>query len=218
MKLASELSENQRNKYLDYFTYAMFGLFVIWAFIFSFKWYGRQSALFLRSFDDLFADFFNPLTYVKERDVYFSEKNGFGYNKEYLPLSFVIFYFFARLDHYDTMTLADCWDSRIGMFSCFLFLFINIAVLFHSLVCLCKKYGLKDKVVYALFCSNIMLFSIERANIIFLSVAFLNYFLCFYDSVEKNKRYFACFSLAFSATLKIFPVIFIVMFLPQKKI
>ncbi len=216
MKTNNEIKTNESNIYENYFALAVFGLFVLWFILFSIKPHSREIFLFFRSFEDLFADFFNVLRYVSERDVYFNEVNGFD-SKEYLPLAYVIFYPFSRWNNYAQMSLSDCWNSTISLYSCFLFLFINLFLLFHSLSCLCKKYKVSDKVIYALFCSNIMLSSAERANIVFLAVTFLNYFITFYDSESKKLRYFAAFSLAFSATLKIFPVIFIVMYIPTKQ-
>ncbi|MCR4924836.1 MAG: glycosyltransferase 87 family protein [Clostridiales bacterium] len=205
-----------KKKYENYYFLGAIGLFLLWFILFSFRPNSRECLIFFRKFEDLFADFFNVLRYVSERDVYFNEVNGLG-QKEYLPLAYMIFYPFSRFDDYARMSLADCWHSQWGMFTCFLFLFINLILLLHSLLALCKKYSVDEKIAYALFCSNVILLSIERANIVFLSAVFLNYFLVFYDSQNARERLFACFALAFSATLKIYPVLFILLYLPKKR-
>ncbi len=198
------------------FAFLSMGLFTLWFLCFCYRPHSRESFLFFRSFEDLFADYFNVLRYVCERDVYFNPVNGPG-EKEYLPLAYMIFYPFSRFDNYAQMSLPDCWHSNWSLFSCCLFLTGNILLLLHSLQSLCKKLKVDDKISYILLCSNIMLFTVERANIILLAASFLNYFFVYYDSKNNKERLFACISLAISATLKIFPVVFIVFYLPRKQ-
>jgi hypothetical protein len=61
------------------------------------------------------------------------------------------------------------------------------------------------------------LFAIERANIIILSAAAVCFFICYYDSERKSQRIFAAVMLAFAATLKIYPVIFGVLYFEKKQ-
>ncbi|GEM_PF-4747755 len=205
----------QERRLESIFSATLLGMAALWLMLFLCGRNSTMSLLFYNQLSDLWADFFNPLRYVSGRDVYFNETNGLG-EKEYLPLVYMLFYPFSRLEEYGTMTLQDCWHSNLSLISCNLYLLINVFLLFHSLQALCKRYAVNGNVIFALFCSNIMLFSVERANIVFLSAAALNYFLAFYDAADKKLRIFASVALAVSATVKIFPVLFIALYIPRK--
>lgn len=205
----------QERRLESIFSATLLGMAALWLMLFLCGRNSTMSLLFYNQLSDLWADFFNPLRYVSGRDVYFNETNGLG-EKEYLPLVYMLFYPFSRLEEYGTMTLQDCWHSNLSLISCNLYLLINVFLLFHSLQALCKRYAVNGNVIFALFCSNIMLFSMERANIVFLSAAALNYFLAFHDAADKKLRIFASVALAVSATVKIFPVLFIVLYIPRK--
>ena len=65
--------------------------------------------------------------------------------------------------------------------------------------------------------SGIMLFTLERGNLVILAFAFLMFFFLFYDSDRKIIRYAAYFSLAMAASIKIYPAIFGMLVLCKKR-
>lgn len=217
MQEISFLKKNikKEDAYINVFFFTMLFLFFMWFALWCRSPNGRESNIFFGKLCDMFADFFNVLRYISEKNPYFNTVNGFS-EKEYLPLAYFILYPFSLLNNYANMSLEDCWHSNISVFSCFLYITICLFFLFNSLQCLCKKYGLSSKIIYALFFSSVVVRSIDRANIFFLAASSLNYFLVFYDSEVKKERIFACFALAFAATLKIYPVIFILLYVASK--
>jgi len=177
---------------------------------------GSQLNIFFGSLKDFFADFFNVLRYVAGRDVYFNEIGG-GQESPYLPLSYMLLYPFSCLNNYGSMSLSDCWSSRISIMSVFMYTFFSLAVFIHALVALIKKYNVNKIILLPILLSNIVLFSVERGNLVIISAAGAFYFLAFFDSENRMLRYFALFMLVFASVLKFYPVILGFLLLKEKR-
>jgi hypothetical protein len=177
---------------------------------------GAQRSIFYIGLDDFFADFFNVLRYISERDPYHNTINGYE-QKIYFPLSYLILYPFSQLDDFNSMSLNQTWGSKIGIMSVFVFTLISIFLLFLALNKMRKKYHLPPQIYIGLFLTYIFFFSIERGNTIILSAAFICFFICYYDSDNKNERMFASITLALAVTLKIYPVLFGFLYLEKRQ-
>lgn len=165
---------------------------------------------------DFMADFFNVQRYIAERDPYFNEINGQS-EKVYLPIAYCLLLPFNSLCDYANMSLQDCWDSNISVFSAVFFLLLSLFFLFDSLYRLNSKKGWRAFNTFLLLFSSIFLFSIERGNLIILTVAGINYFLAFYDSESIWLRRIGLFCLCMAAVLKIYPVVFGVLLLADRR-
>lgn len=176
----------------------------------------HQDEVIFRSGNDFMADFFNLQRYIAERDPFFSEINGQS-EHAYLPIAYLMLMPFNNLCDYAHMSLQDCWDSHISVFSAVLFLLLSLFFFFDSLYRLNRKKEWRTFNTFLLLFSSIFLFTIERGNLIILTVAGINYFLVFYDSESKWLQRLGLFCLCFAAALKIYPVLFGVLLLVEKR-
>jgi hypothetical protein len=168
---------------------------------------GSQKNIFLLKCKNLFGDFFNNLIYTSEKNPYFNTTLGFG-EKAYLPLSYLIYYFFAKFDNFSSMDLDHATRSTGGILGVVIFSIISIIFLFHSISKLNnnKEFNIVQTII--ILFSGITLFSIERGNLIIITASLVIYFLAFHESKSKNERIFSLISLCFAVVLKGYPVIF----------
>lgn len=176
----------------------------------------HQENIIFRAGNDFMADFFNVQRYIADGDPYFNEINGQAEHL-YLPIGYCLLLPFNNLCDYAHMSLQDCWDSHISVFSAVLFLLISLFFFFHSLYILNSKKGWRTFNTFLLLFTSVFLFTIERGNLIILTVACINYFLAFYDSESLWLRRLGLFCLCFAAALKIYPVLFGVLLLADKR-
>jgi hypothetical protein len=173
---------------------------------------GPQRQIFFLGMDDLFADFFNLLRYIGDRDPYYNDLSGC-----YFPLSYMILYPFSKLDNFGTMTLEEAWNSQMGLISVYFFIGFSIFMLLMSLNLIRKKFIVPSYILVCFALSYIFFFSIERGNTIVLAAAFVGFFIYFYDSENKNERVLAAVSLALAVTLKVYPVLFGFLYFEKKQ-
>ncbi|MDR2407751.1 MAG: DUF2029 domain-containing protein [Bacteroidales bacterium] len=202
--------------YLNIFVASMLLLFILFTVGLFKNPMGVQRNIFFVGLNDLFADFFNVLRYISERDPYFNTINGSG-EKIYLPFAYLLLYPFSQLDNFNTMTLQQAWTSKMGIMSAFWFTAASFFFLFLSLNQIRKQYGIPFSALLVLCFSCVFIFSIERGNLIVLSAAFVSVYLSYYDSDDKNKRVTANICLALAAVLKIYPVLLGFLYLGQKQ-
>mgnify|MGYP000973410649 FL=1 len=92
------------------FTGLTFLLACIWI-ILLFADPSHQLHVFFLKLDNFFADFYNTLIYIADKNPYYNELNGIC-NKNYLPFSYMILYPFTLLTNYSSISLEDCWNSQ----------------------------------------------------------------------------------------------------------
>jgi len=180
----------------------------------------QQSTLFFggTGSSDTFMDFFNVLKYISTRDPYhFTELYGLG-EKAYPPLAYLILYPFSQLFDYIHNPPFTAKASQFGLMSVVVFLGIALLVQFYVLYY--NKTGaahLKLLSVLALLSSGVYLFTLERANLILLAAPMLALFLFWYKSESPAKREIAYIALACATGLKVYPVIFGILLLKERK-
>ncbi len=167
---------------------------------------------------DSFMDFFNVVKYVSTRDPYhYTELFGLS-EKAYPPLAYLILYPFSLLLDYKGITPVMAKGSQMGLMS--LFFFLGVSVLVYAFLLYHYKTGsglTKAATVFALFSSGIFLFAVERANTILLTVGFLAAFLFWYKSDSRRLREFSYIALACAAALKVYPAIFGILLLKDRR-
>ena len=168
---------------------------------------GSQKNIFLLKCKNLFGDFFNNLIYTSEKNPYFNTTLGFG-EKAYLPLSYLLYYFFAKFENFSSMDLDHATRSNGGILGIVIFSIISIILLFHSISKLNNNKEFNFVQTIIILFSGITLFSIERGNLIIITASLVIYFLAFHESKSKNERIFSLISLCFAVVLKGYPVIF----------
>ena len=177
----------------------------------------HQKVLIFQDGRDLFADFFNVLRYMSdEAGFYYSQLNASDGHSGF-PISLAPMYPFAQLVDYSKMTLQDCWASHSAMLSCVVFLVTVLFFFWDSLNRVCQKYGVSKWNLVILLCSSVFIFSVERANVIFIGAALINYYLVYYDHRDRTWRYLALTSLCLAAALKGFPALFSLLLLKERR-
>lgn len=165
----------------------------------------------------MLSDFFLTLRSLLEGDPYRNDEI-------YMPLTYLFLYPFSQLADYKSLTLdfdrvflTECWGIPVGMIS-YMFLLVLMTLLFwHSLQKLNRNRFMSHWSLGLLFFSSIFIFSIERGNLIILSAACVNYFFAYFQDDRKSKVYFALFALCVATILKIYPAIFGLLLLKEKR-
>lgn len=165
----------------------------------------------------LLSDYFFTLRSLLDGDPY-------GNCEIYMPLTYLLLYPFSQMDDYGSLTidqdrvfLNECWTCPYAMVSYMFLLLIMLLLFWHSLHQLKRQHGLANWSFLLLFFSSIFIFSLERGNLIILSAACVNYFFAYYNDVDKKKVYLALFSLVIATILKIYPAIFGLLLLREKR-
>lgn len=180
----------------------------------------RQLNVYFLRLNDFFADFLNPVRYSAQRDPFFDETiHPMHHNNS--ALSFIFPYFASKIAALEApvkgVSLQALWQNKTLILITFFYLFFSSMLTIHSLCCLAKKFNVNKLIILPLFLSAPFLFTIERANHILITAAFVFYFLAFYDSEEKILVWFACICLGLAAALKIFPAAFGMLFFHKKQ-
>ena len=164
---------------------------------------GSQLNVFFVKTDDLFADFFNIMIWIADKDPYYNTYLAPA-AKSYFPLSYLFLMLFSGFEDYSGLRLADVYSSTSAMISCLLYTLGSIFLYFHSLtrIVKCNTYTL------LIIClSSVFLFTIERGNLIMIAAAFSFYFIAYKDSNSIWLRRFSLFSLCVASVLKIYPAV-----------
>lgn len=204
LKTKDRIKKVNLNNLFNILMFILIGLFLI---TFFNNPEGPQKNIFFYKCKNLFGDFFLNLIYTSEKNPYFSSVGGFG-EKAYLPLSYLIFYFFVKFDNFSGINLEQATRSDGGILGIVIFSIISIILLFHSISKLNrnKEFNIIQTVI--ILFSGITLFSIERGNLILITTAFVIYFLAYYESNSKSERFFSLITLCIAVVLKGYPVIF----------
>ena len=209
----------KKNKILTIFLITTLSLFAIFIILLLGKEKETYLNIFYARFKDLMADFFNVCTYIVKKNPYNNEINGFA-EKAYLPISYLILYPFAKVGDFKDINpyvLNDAMHRPVNIFLAFIFTLLSILLLIYSINRLAKKWKIDKKYLIPLYLSGIFLYTIERGNLILLSVSLLILFISYYDSENKYLRLFAAFCLALTAALKFYPVVFGLLYLKNKQ-
>ena len=173
-------------------------------------------------YTDMYMDFFNSIRDGGSPNVYSARNNI------YPPLCVLIFRILSKLidpslvsTHFRQRTMLQA--DQLCMIIYILFALICIM----SLVRLIESYAnIKTEgklqtqaavISYAMIISYPVMFCLERGNILILSVIFAMFFMFFKDSENKIIREMSYISLALSAGIKLYPAIFGLTLIIEKK-
>mgnify|MGYP002860267482 CR=1 FL=1 len=169
---------------------------------------------------DTFMDFFNTVDMGKYvEDQYLQTKNN------HPPMCHMIYHFLYSLIPQRFLPANDGFVLRENQFLMVPFTLLSISCM-ASICALIEKTLSRqpniDKrdityVKMSIIFSSPVLFTIERGNIIILSFVFALFFVVFYNSDDKLCREMSLLSLAFSASLKIYPAIYGIILLKDHK-
>lgn len=169
-----------------------------------------------RAGDDFFADFLNPVRYSLNRDPFFDETFHPKWHNQ-SALYYLYSWILARISRAEFGGDRGAWGNGILMLHAYFFCVFSIFVLGHSLYCLLKKFEVSPILILPMLLSGPVFFSIERGSSVIISAACVVYFVSFYDSENEKLKFFACFCLAMAAALKIYPVLFGMLYFEKKQ-
>lgn len=204
------------------FISAMVFLFIIFIYKFILCPEGSAGEVFFLRGSNFMADFHNVVRYAKDRNPYwYGLIDSNNMEHAYFPLSYLLLYPFSR---FAATHIADA-NSGINNFqeqiNALIFTTFSVLIFFSSLVTLSSSENSEEKhpfaIVFPLFLSGIMLFSIERGNLIILTVAFCTFFLAEYRSKSAIMRELSYIALALAAALKGYPALLGILLLYDKQ-
>lgn len=198
-----------KNKFIFYIT-TLFGILVF--IISGLVTRGRSFYnLFIPDRINFFMDFYNVLHSM----LY----GPYSYGFIYPPLPLMLYRFMLRFIPYDFVE-RGAFYIRAVQAGQIVFLFYMLITLFaFFMIILEVKKGIKLEkyaFIFIMLFSAPFLFQFERANIIFVAMLFLMIFVFFKNSKNRLVREIALISLAISAGIKLYPVVFGLLLLKEK--
>ncbi len=201
--------------------YVLFSVSAITFFVMLYISNGRSFAdtIFKNSVgSDFFMDFFNSIRDASTKDVY---KNHIIYP----PLVNIFFYILSKM--IDPELAATSFAKRSLLqrdYVCLFLYFVFVVLCMLMFVGMIKKYLEKHNLqrfsftfpVMLLF-SYPMIYCVQRGNIALLSLVFTMFFIFYRDSENKIIREISFVLLAIAAGIKIYPAIFGVLLLLEKR-
>lgn len=177
------------------------------------------------NYTDLFMDFFNSLRDAGAEDVYTARNNI------YPPLCLLVFKVLGFLISDDLIDLPNRQRTLLQLDeSCMMVYFIFACICILSMTTLINSYVNKlnwknnrnektyhNVLSFMLIISYPVMYCIERGNIIILSMIFTMFFIFFRDADNKILRELSYISLALAAGIKLYPAIFGLLLLFEKK-
>ncbi len=167
---------------------------------------------------DMFMDFYNVLRYVSKGDPYRFEFPVYQPETAYPPFAYMLLYPFSRIVSAEFFHQSVYRTTQFGLMALMGFLIISIVPM--ALLIYMKKNGtafVKSVTLLTFFTSGVFIFAVERANTILLAAFFLGAFLLGYQSEDKRVRELSYLCLAIAASLKVYPVIFGILILKDKR-
>ena len=166
--------------------------------------------------EDHFMDFFNPISYSASFDAAYTY-----WHVIYPPLPTAVCTFLATffppelLNNFRAFGLRSTTLGISMLITFFLLSFIGLFILLYRM-----KEGTKK--VKIIFCILILfsfpfIFWFERANNIIFAVIASLFFVAFYNSQKNTLKHFALFALALSINIKVYPAVFGMLLLREKR-
>lgn len=182
--------------------------------------HGNSMKVYLWKAGSSFYDFF----YCIKNAIYWNRAEVYQARNIYPPLANVFYMLITSCMSVDTLQKIQSTganDLRTVQECTFYFvLYMNVVLLFFAVVCGALKQGTKaERCVFTIT----MLFTVpflyqyERGNIIFLALCFTLVFFLWKDASNSIQRELSFLALAIAAGLKIYPAIFGVMLIREKR-
>lgn len=214
------LSTQNNNIHLHAFILGSYVFFCLWL-IFTVFDPQLQMEVFFRDRNDVFMDFFNCVKYSDGLTPY-----NWGVPAEHnlLPLTYVVMYpLAAYVRHiqnasFDSMNAYAMRSMQIPAIACAAFMIISFALMFYALYHASKRTEKEKLLLLGAFAiSAPFLFNIDRANTLILAIPLCFIFFQFHDSSNVKLKHLGLICLAIAAALKIYPAMFGILLLRDKK-
>lgn len=143
-----------------------------------------------------------------------ADNDPYGAGSMYLPLCHLLTYPFACLDDYSSESARQ---GGMYLISLVFYMLISVAVLFFPLYKLGKSTNSTLLILVLLFFSSVNLYAVDSGNLTFISAAAIAVFLWLYNSPQRSHRGLVLVCLTVGAVIKIYPVLFGLLLLFDKK-
>lgn len=168
--------------------------------------------LFSPSIGNYFMDFFHPLSELFD--------GPYAHGSIYPPLPLLLFKLMLRFIPYDVAAQGGfaIRATQSGQIVFMLYMLLTIIIILFLLLEI-KKGSRIEKYIFSfvILSSTPFLFQFERGNIIFVALLFLMIFVFFKDNKNPIIREIALVSLSLSVGIKIYPVIFGLLLIKEKR-
>lgn len=178
--------------------------------------------IFYNKGDDIFADSSNVTGYSFNRDPYNETYAYGGKERAYPPFTYILYYIISKAVFMNPYIDADNFQSmyKLPQFLVVLtILQIITAILSYEIFRTIKNGGNITKVLTALglILSMPILFTVERANTILISMSLNTFFIFCHDSKNKVVKELSLIALAISAALKMTPAVLGILLIYKKQ-
>lgn len=164
-----------------------------------------------------FVDFFDHIRrfYLGLNSVY-SE----GMHASFPPLAYCFYYLIARILYFNNVQNPDGLPvSGSGLLIICILTSIQAILFIFAFFRLCQlqSMSIKKMMAFLLFCSYPFWLAIERGNLSFFVLIILMYAIALKNSSKKVEREGAMFLFAIAAALKLYPAIFGILYISEKR-
>lgn len=165
--------------------------------------------------DDYFMDFFNHIFYVNDPAILYTR----SVQASFPAFAYLLYYFFNRLIPAE-FTITP-WDARDNQYGYMVFYMYSVlAVMFLTMMVKKHLEGTKVNaglVLITVCLTGPFLYMLERGNAVLLVIGLLLAFLYFRESEIAWKKELALVFLAFAAGFKLYPAVFGMLYLKEKR-
>lgn len=177
------------------------------------------SSVFFHDINDTFMDFFNSICHTINRRPYII-------GSIYPPLAYVIFYIFSRflsesqvdfisVGNLNGASIRETQGGRLAITVFLMLVFLLLILILTS--CIKEKPLVKNGIIISICFSAPVYYTIERGNILILSMVFTLIFCITYNTPNKVMRETGYISLAIAAGIKIYPAILGIILIKERR-
>lgn len=195
-----------------------FNLLLLLDMIYTYLYLIRYSGKYLYRYvyndtNDYYMDYFNSIFHIKDY-------NPYDIGSIYPPFTYMIYGFFRELIP-DTIMFNGGFgirSSQNGQFIYIIYTISVVSILYLSTCMVHKERGLEDQILTIfIILSYPFIFAFERGNIILLAASACSVFIANYNSRKMILREISIICLAIAINIKIYPVIYSLIFLKRKR-
>ncbi len=181
------------------------------------KGHALDGTIYLQG-DNRFMDFFNHIVYARDLDATYSTT----FHACFPPLAYLFYHLLSLLLPEDTYVVSHALDiGSYGLFAYFLFVIVALIIIHYLIKKICPRLSDENRlcIMFAFILSySTLIGCIERGNNILYVSACLLAAIYLKDSKSRYKRELALIFIAIAASLKVYPAVFGILYLYEKRI
>lgn len=196
--------------------WSLFALFIVGLLLGDLSPIDQRYVIF-NAGDDFLADFLQQIRYVWDRNPYFDDRTPL-LEHIYPPLAYLPIYPISMIFHGRFPQIPTLQELQSDGLAVLLGLTFSIASALILFTLIFSAAGKRKSVasLLPLVLSGITLFSVERANLIWIAAFGVAGFFLLHDSSDPRRKTLAALSISLAASIKIFPIIALFVWLNKK--